>query len=232
MSALIAPNTPSRIVYPETDGLPIAENTLQFEWIVTIKGGLDHLLVREPEVFVAGALFWYPVQGHPEIRIAPDVMVAFGRPKGHRLSYLQWEECGITPGVVFEVLSHRVRFGEMLRQFEFYQRHGVEEYYIIDPDPKWPDLSGFFRQRDKLVEIPTMNGHVSPRLNVRFELGDQGVQIIRPDGEPFLTYAELARRLKQYRGDAAQERSGAKQPEADVEQPRHGVQSPDEGPGE
>src|SRR5580704_14411094 len=129
MTAVIAPVTPSRIVYPDTDGLPMAENTLQFEWIVTIKGGLDHLFADAPEVFVAGDLFWYPAEGHPEIRAAPDAMVVFGRPKGHRLSYLQWEEGGIPPQVVFEVLSPGNRFGEMLRKFEFYQHHGVEEYY-------------------------------------------------------------------------------------------------------
>ena len=31
------------VFYPETDGEPMADNTLQYEWIVTIKGGLDAL---------------------------------------------------------------------------------------------------------------------------------------------------------------------------------------------
>jgi hypothetical protein len=30
-----------KIDYPDSDGLPMADNTLQYEWIVTIKGGLD-----------------------------------------------------------------------------------------------------------------------------------------------------------------------------------------------
>jgi Uma2 family endonuclease len=213
MTAFIAPVTPSRIVYPDTDGLPMAENTLQFEWIVKIKGGLDHLFADAPEVFVAGDLFWYPVQGHPEIRMAPDVMVAFGRPKGHRLSYLQWEEGGIAPQVVFEVLSPGNRFGEMLRKFEFYERHGAEEYYIFNPDPKRLDLSGFLRQGGKLIEIPTMNGHVSPRLKVKFELDESGLRIIGPDGQPFLTYGEVARGKEEYRNRAEQERQRAEQAE-------------------
>src|SRR5208282_1550362 len=29
------------IVYPESDGLPLADNTTQFRWITTIKRGLD-----------------------------------------------------------------------------------------------------------------------------------------------------------------------------------------------
>ena len=85
-----------RIVYPETDGKPMAENTVQFRWIVTLEGGLDSVFPADPNVFVAGDLFWYPVEGHPEIVVAPDTLVVFGRPKGDRRSYLQWKE-GNTP---------------------------------------------------------------------------------------------------------------------------------------
>jgi hypothetical protein len=43
---------------------------------------------------VEGDLLWYPVEGHSEIRVVPhpDVLVAFGRPKGHLCSYKQWQE--------------------------------------------------------------------------------------------------------------------------------------------
>jgi hypothetical protein len=30
-----------KIDYPDSDGLPMTDNALQYEWIVTIKGGLD-----------------------------------------------------------------------------------------------------------------------------------------------------------------------------------------------
>lgn len=38
------------IDYPDSDGQPIAEHSLQFQWIVTIKENLDALL---PEAFKA-----------------------------------------------------------------------------------------------------------------------------------------------------------------------------------
>ena len=205
MSSAAIPSSRPRIVYPDTDGLPMAENTLQFEWIVTIKGGLDHLFDSDPNVFVAGDLFWYPVEGHPEIRIAPDAMAAFGRPKGHRLSYMQWEEGNIPPQVVFEVLSPGNRVGEMIRKFEFYQQYGVEEYYLYDPDPQRLQLSGFMRQGGQLIEVPEMNGHQSPRLTIKFEMTDAGLRIIRPDGQPFLTYEEVARREEHERKRAEHE---------------------------
>ena len=75
----------------------MSDNTLQFRWIVTIEGGLDALFIDDPNVFVAGDLLWYPVEGKPTIRSAPDAMVVFGRPKGDRGSYKQWEEGGIAP---------------------------------------------------------------------------------------------------------------------------------------
>src|SRR6185437_6088363 len=108
MSTQTAPQTPASkqvVVYPDTDGEPMAENTLQFEWIVTIKEGLERAFRDDPNVFVAGDLFWYPVEGNNTKRMAPDVLVAVGRPKGHRSSYMQWLEGGIAPQVVFEILS-------------------------------------------------------------------------------------------------------------------------------
>ncbi len=79
------------IEYPDSDGQPIAENTLQFQWIVTIYANLVVLFRNNANVFVAGDLLWYPVVGQPTIRTAPDALVAFGRPKGYRGSYMQEE---------------------------------------------------------------------------------------------------------------------------------------------
>jgi Uma2 family endonuclease len=105
MNPAIAPAQPNAIVYPDSDGLPISDNTKQLRWIFTLYGNLVALFRDRLDVFVAGNLLWYPVEGQPEIRIGPDVFVAFGRPKGDRGSYKQWEEGGIAPSVVFEILS-------------------------------------------------------------------------------------------------------------------------------
>jgi Uma2 family endonuclease len=177
------------IVYPSSDGRPIADNTLQFRWITTIEGGLEALFRKNPNVFVAGDLLWYPVEGHPEIRTAPDAMVAFGRPKGHRLSYLQWLEGGIAPQVVFEVLSPRNTPAEMLRKLGFYECYGVEEYYLYDPHGV--ELLGRQREGGHLLEIPQTDGWISPRLGIRFDLSGEELQIFDPDGKRFLTYVEL-----------------------------------------
>jgi Uma2 family endonuclease len=99
------PETKPEILYPDSDGEPIADNSKQFRWIVTVKENLEILFANNPEVFVAGDVLWYPVQGNNKIRQAPDAMVVFGRPKGDRGSYRQWEEDNIPPQVVFKILS-------------------------------------------------------------------------------------------------------------------------------
>ena len=51
------------IFYPETDGQPMSDNTKQYEWITTIKGNLDGIFAHRTDVFIAGDLLWYPVEG-------------------------------------------------------------------------------------------------------------------------------------------------------------------------
>ena len=109
----LTPETKPEIIYPDRDGEPIADNTKQFRWIVTVKENQEILFANNPEVFVAGDLLWYPVQGNNKIRQAPDAMVVFGRSKGDRGSYQQWKEDNIPPQVVFEILSPGNRPGKM-----------------------------------------------------------------------------------------------------------------------
>jgi Uma2 family endonuclease len=185
------------IEYPESDGEPMAENTLQYEWITLIKGGLDIVFAYDPNAFVAGDLFWYPVQGDNLTRRAPDVMVALGRPKGHRRAYLQWREGGIAPQVVFEILSPSNRGEELALKFQFYETYGVEEYYIYDPD--FHTLEGWLRDDQGLRKIPEMNGWISPRLGVRFELMEDQFRLFGPDGRPFISMLEYARQAAEQR---------------------------------
>ena len=189
--------TYSEVIYPESDGKPMANNTTQFRWILVIQQNLDWLFADNPNVFVAGDLFWYPVEGKRNIVNAPDVMVVFGRPKGDRGSYQQWNEAGIAPQVVFEILSPSNTQNEMDRKLLFYERYGVEEYYIYNPDGN--HLQGWLRAEEGLDVIPNMADWVSPRLGIRFGLSADNLDIFRPDGEPFLSYLEISQRLEEQR---------------------------------
>ncbi|MGC9503283.1 Uma2 family endonuclease, partial [Baaleninema sp.] len=202
----------SPIVYPESDGRPMADNTRQFRWITTIHGNLEWQYADDPKVFIAGDLLWYPVEGQPKIRQAPDVMVVFGRPKGDRGSYLQWREDNIAPQVVFEIRSPGNRQTEMDKKLLFYDRYGVEEYYLYDPDRN--DLSGWLRDEAQgdnshLNVIETLDNWVSPRLQIRFELTDNDLKLYRANGEAFLTYNQLQQQAETERQRAENERQRA-----------------------
>ena len=209
MSIAIKPSRRTEIEYPDSDGQPMSENTLQFKWIVTIKEGLEAQFRSEPLVFVGGDLLWYPQEGKPKVRRAPDVIVVFGRPKGYRGSYKQWEEEGIAPQVVFEVLSPGNRPGDPIRMFLFYDKHGVDEFYLYDPQSG--SLEGWLRGARGLEDIADMNGHTSPKLGIRFEPGEgpDNLKIVGPDGRPFLTYVELFEEREAARQYAEAERQRA-----------------------
>jgi len=191
------------LIYPDSDGQPMADNTQQFRWIVLIKENLELLFADRQDVFVAGDLLWYPVEGHPEIRVAPDTMVVFGRPKGDRGSYRQWEEDNIAPQVVFEILSPGNRVKEMTRKLQFYERYGVEEYYIYDPDEN--ELEGLQRKEGNLQLVEEINGWVSPQLGIKFVLTAETLEIYRPDGRKFLSSLELEQQRQQAAQRAEQE---------------------------
>jgi Uma2 family endonuclease len=221
---------PGEVFYPESDGRPMAENTEQFNWIVLLVESLKALFADDSNVFVAGDLLWYPVQGRVDISLAPDAMVAFGRPMGFRGSYKQWEEGGSAPQVVFEVLSPNNTALEMLDKFNAYTRYGVEEYYVYDPDKK--EFRGWLRRGDKLEPVANVEGFQSPRLKLRFWLTVEGLKVERPDGAAFQTHLELLRRSAEHRRQAEQERERAEQQrqraERLAEKPRRLGVNPDE----
>ena len=97
----------------------------------------------------------------------------------------------------------------MAHKLKFYERYGVEEYYIYDPDN--PELIGWQRSGDAFEIIDEMNSWVSPRLGIRFQLTSDNLEIFSPSGERFLTYVELAQLMEQERQRAEQERQRAEQ---------------------
>ncbi|NET09142.1 MAG: Uma2 family endonuclease [Merismopedia sp. SIO2A8] len=175
------------VLYPDSDGLPMAENTLQYKWIVRLASNLKYLL-KDQIAFVAGDLLWYPVKVNvpPVPCQAPDVFVALGRPDGDRRSYKQWEEDNVAPQVVFEILSSSNSAKEMTAKQAFYEKHGVLELYIYNPESY--EFWGLVRHSpdQEMVSIfPLKLPWISPLLGIRFELFEDGLSVFHPDGELF-----------------------------------------------
>jgi Uma2 family endonuclease len=201
-------------LYPDSDGKPMADNTLQYRWIVRLVSNLKHLF-RGQTVFVAGDLLWYPQQVTtlPVPSQAPDAMVVFGRSDGDRRSYKQWEEENIAPQVIFEILSASNSATEMLKKQQFYRQHGVLEMFFYDPESY--EFLGMVRssQSQEFQAITPLNfPWTSPMLGVRFEMFADGLAMLYPTGEPFNdpdTILEDRDQLAQERDQLAQERDRA-----------------------
>ena len=218
------PITP-QVLYPDSDGKPMAENTIQYRWIVRLVTNLKHLFQGQT-VFVAGDLLWYPepVAVPPAPAQAPDVMVVLGRPAGDRGSYKQWEEENIAPQVVFEILSSSNSAREMLNKQAFYRQYGVLEMFFYDPESY--DFWGLVRSNrdDEFFPVTALSfPWTSPTLGIRFEMFADGLAVFHPHGEPFMdpdTLFEERNQAQQERDQAQQERDQAQQERDQAQQER------------
>lgn len=215
---MIQTSITSQFLYPDSDGKPMADNTVQYGLIVRLVANLKHLFSGK-NVFVAGDLLWYPqrVEVPPAPCQAPDVMVVIGRPDGDRGSYKQWEEDNIPPQVVFEILSPSNSAREMLNKQLFYREHGVLEMFFYDPDSL--DFWGLVRsnQIEEFSPITPLNfPWTSPTLGISFEMSREGLEVFYPNGEPFQDPDTLFKE----RDQARQERDQIQQERDQIQQQR------------
>jgi Uma2 family endonuclease len=212
---------PEKLIYPESDGQPMGENTVQVKWIIELYNGLQAAFRDRDDVFIAADLFWYPIYGDPTNVLAPDLMVVVGRPKGDRPSYKQWEEENIPPQVVFEILSPGNTERDRAKKLRFYRRYGVEEFYEYDPDIH--NLLIWRRRGRKLAPVEEVNGFVSPRLRLKFEVsGTEPMRVVGPDKKPFRSYLDLLADAdaQQNRAFEERERAEAEKKRAEAEKKR------------
>ena len=117
------------VLYPCSDGRPMADNAWQSRAIVRAAGDLE---VAHPDALAVADMLVYPEEGNPRNRIAPDVLVAFGVGTHSRSSYLVWEE-GKPPDWVLEVASPSTASRDLDFKRRAYAAMGVPEYWLFDP---------------------------------------------------------------------------------------------------
>ena len=131
------------VLYPCSDGRPMADNAWQSRAIVKAAGDLE---VAHPDALAVADILVYPEEGNPRNRIAPDVLVAFGVGTHSRSSYLVWVE-GKPPDWVLEVASPSTAAKDLDFKRRAYAAMGVPEYWLFDPKggvfpPGQPQLQG------------------------------------------------------------------------------------------
>lgn len=194
------------IVYPSTDGKPLAESFLHLYAILTILEVLLQYLDGQQATVLADQFLYYS-EGRPRLRVAPDVMVIFGVEPGPRDNYKIWEE-GEAPAAIFEVTSPRTRSQDMSFKKTLYAQLGVREYWLFDPKDEWIDgqLLGYELDGETYRKLP-LDPPISRVLNLRLSVEGALLAFYRQDtGDRLLPPKELAIALERERQALQQER--------------------------
>ena len=109
------------ILYPSSDGEPLAESDLQFTPLTETVHVLRQRYRERSDVYVAGNLLLYYRMNDNEVRVAPDVMVVFG------------VEDGKIPDFVMEIASPGTYSRDVTDKRDVYAGLGVAEYWRFDP---------------------------------------------------------------------------------------------------
>ena len=188
---------PPQLVYPESDGKPMAETGIHVQAMMELHLALTDFFRGRDDVCIATDMFWYWKEGRTKT-IAPDVMVIPGvatRPL--RRSFFTWRENGAVPAVVFEMASEGTWRGDLTRKRRLYQRRGVKEYFIFDPEGLYlrPRLLGFRLKGHRYEPLFAIDGILSSDLG--FDMRPEGEMlrlIDRATGLPIPTSAEMIER--------------------------------------
>lgn len=185
----------TEVVYPSSDGEPLAETSVHADAIINTVVALRNYLAGQQAIVLADQFLYY-VQGFPKLRVAPDVMVILSVAPGARDSYKMWEE-GQIPAVVFEMTSERTRTQDETEKKHLYEGLEIPEYWQFDPKGEWisEQLRGYRLEND--VYTPITDQRIAP-LGLRLEVDVALIAFYREDtGEKLLAPDELASALRQ-----------------------------------
>ncbi len=192
----VATTTPAdpQIVYPESDGKPMAETDVHIDALIYLREALRDHFRETPQVYVAGNLLLYYEEGNPSACVAPDVFVVTGVAKHERRTYRLWEE-GHAPTVVFEITSRGTRLEDLGNKRALYAMLGIHEYYLYDPLSEYlqPPLRGYRLQTGEYQRLPLEEGRGlrSQALGLELRVEAGRLLMVNPvTGERLLSPAE------------------------------------------
>ncbi len=204
----------AEILYPESDGKPMAETDEHLDLMLYLVGALKFWFAKQKRVYVAGNNLIYYVKGDTRQRVSPDVYVVKGIEKHKRRVYKLWEERK-SPGVVLEISSKGTRREDVVTKFRLYRDVlRVKEYYIFDPLREYLPggrLKAWGLVRGKYEERPIEGDRIfSPELGLYLVERDT-LRLLDPrTGEELRTYGEEAEASKREAEGRKREAEGRK----------------------
>ncbi len=159
--------------FPESDGEPMAETSTNAIQMIDLQWTLQTLFDRQGRLettTVGGNQMMYYNEHNGWEHISPDVYVGFDRPPPAPPSWKTWIE-GKFPDIVFEITSPSTQREDLSTRprgkLTLYERLGVREYYVYDPQQEMvPSFYGFELREGLLepLESLTSGGIMSPLL--------------------------------------------------------------------
>ena len=217
MSTVPRQRRPREIVYPTSDGKPMAESDLHRKDMTDVIQMLEDHFADRPRVYVSGNILLYYVEGQPRKHVSPDVLVSLGIDKGpNREYYLVWKE-GKAPDLVIEITSKTTRREDKDKKFVIYRDIlRVPEYFLFDPRSEYlePSLQGFRLVGGDYVPIGPVAGRLPSEI-LGLHLGRNGEHLglfVPATGERLLTRLERSEAAERRAED---ERRRAEDAEAD-----------------
>ncbi|MCU0565081.1 MAG: Uma2 family endonuclease [Oculatellaceae cyanobacterium Prado106] len=185
----------TEVVYPSSDGEPLAETSVHIDAIIHAVVALRNYLEGQQAIVLADQFLYY-VQGFPKFRVAPDIMVVFNVPPGARDNYKVWEE-GQVPAVIFEMTSAGTQERDEGTKKDLYESLDIPEYWQFDPKGEWiPEKLRGYRLQAGLY-VPITDGRSDP-LKLRLTVEESLIGFYREDtGEKLLASDELIQALRQ-----------------------------------
>ena len=210
------------VVYPSSDGQPMAETQIHGECMMYVTYALRRYFPKRgrDDVYVGSNNFLYYERGNPRAVVAPDVYVVLGAPASPpRDTYMLWNEPK-GPDFVLEVTSASTRRVDERRKRGVYAALGVTEYFLYDPRAEYltPALRGFRLHDGEYRALPAVTvlsnrgvSVVSEVLGLEFR-DDREARMVRlrdpATGEKLPTYEESERALEEV--DAARRAAEAR----------------------
>ncbi len=185
----------AEIVYPESDGKPMAETDKHLDQMFYLVGALKLWFQRRSRVYVAGNNLIHYHQGDPKQRVSPDVYVVKGVEKRQRRVYKLWEEKR-APCVAIEISSKGTRREDLVTKFRLYRDVlRVKEYYIFDPLREYLPgrLKAWGLVRGVYVERPIEGDRILSHELGLYLAEEEILRLVDPrTGEMLRTFAEEA----------------------------------------
>ncbi len=160
------------IVYPESDGEPMAETPKHLQAMTDCMDVLRSHFRRFTDVYIGGNMFLYYEEENPRKSISPDVFMVRGVSKKEIRTYKTWEQPP-TLDFVLEVASPSTYAKDFNEKMEIYAKIlQVKAYCIYDPYHEIdPYFVGFRLVGETYEEIPFVNGRI-PLEVLGLELGE------------------------------------------------------------